>query len=155
MNEDLLVTKPVRNGRAGLEASAELSARNVKGLNSFRNLVDRLVLVCRRQISHLLERHHLDLEFISVLGDKVLRIVGAVEVLSFGVLSGASVVTADDKVGCTEVFTDNGVPYGFARACHAHRLNEMYLSVRVIELKNMHEPREAKQDAPFHWDTWP
>lgn len=49
-----------------------------------------------------------------------LGIVRTVEVDSLRVLSGSSVVTADDKVGGAKVLADDCVPDGLARTSHAH-----------------------------------
>jgi len=54
------------------------------------------------------------------LGDKVLGIVGAVEVFPGAVLSRAGVVSSDDEVGATKVLPDDRVPQGLPRTGHAH-----------------------------------
>lgn len=55
-----------------------------------------------------------------VLCDEVLCVVRAVEVLALRVFAGPRVVPTDDEVGCAKVLADDGVPDGFARACHSH-----------------------------------
>lgn len=118
--DDFLVTEPVGDGGACPETLSELSARDVESLDTLGYLIDRLVLVGGRKVGHLLEGHHLDLELVVVLDDKVLGIVGTVEVLALGVLSRTGVVTSDDEVCCAEVLTDDRVPDGFAGTSHAH-----------------------------------
>jgi len=50
----------------------------------------------------------------------MLSIVGAIELDTLGVASGASVVSSDNEVSGTMVLTDNGVPDGLTGSSHAH-----------------------------------
>ena len=68
----------------------------------------------------MLEGDDLDAEFLSVFLYCVLRVVRAIEVFSGAVFAGSGVVAADDEVGSTVVFTDDGVPNCFSRPAHAH-----------------------------------
>ena len=116
-----LVAEPVRDGGTSLEALPELGARNVKGLDTLGNFVDRLVLVRRWEVRHHLEWYHLDLKFVVVLCDQILCVVRAVEVLALRVLTRTSVITTDDEVSRTKVLTDDRVPDGFTGTSHTHR----------------------------------
>lgn len=115
-----LVTEPIRDGCPGPEAFAQLSSRDVKSLHAGRDLVDRLILVGGRKVGHLLEWNHLDLEFILELLDKFLGIIRAIKILSMRILSRASMVSTDNKVSCTKVFANDGMPDCFAGSSHPH-----------------------------------
>ena len=115
-----LVTEPIRNGSTGLEPPAKLCTRDIKSLYTLGYLINRLVLIHRRHISHLLEWHHLNLDLVAVLGDKVLCIIRTIEVLSLRVLPRTSVITNDNEMRRTKVLTDDSVPDGFARTSHTH-----------------------------------
>lgn len=97
-------------------------------------LIHGLILIRRRQISHLLERYHLNLDLIPILRHQLLRVIRSVEVLASAVLPGPGVVTSDDEVSGTEVLADDGMPEGFAGPAHAHcerEEGEVAHSVRV------------------------
>ena len=68
----------------------------------------------------MLEGDDFDTQFLSVLLDCVLCVVGAVEVFSGAVFAGPGVVTANDEVRGAVVFADNGVPDCFSGAAHTH-----------------------------------
>ena len=67
-----------------------------------------------------MERNHSNTQLIAVLGDKFLRVVGVVKVLSIRIFSRASVIAADNEMRCTVVFANDGVPECLARPRHAH-----------------------------------
>lgn len=132
---NLLVAEPVRDGSTGLEALAELSARDVESLDTLRDLIHWLVFIRRGKVRHLLEGHHLDLQLVAVLGDQVLSIVRSIEILACRVLARASVVTANDEVRHTKVLADDRVPDGLTRSSHAHgewEEGELTHTVRVL-----------------------
>jgi hypothetical protein len=120
MDKGALVTEPIRNGSTGPQTLPELGTRDIESLDALGNLIDWLVLIRAGKVGHLLEGNHLDLQFVVVLDDEVLGIVGTVEVLACRVLARTSVVTTDDEVGRTVVFADNGMPDGLTRAGHSH-----------------------------------
>lgn len=60
------------------------------------------------------------MQLIVILGDNVLRIVGAVKVLSLRVFSRTRVIATHDKVRRAVVFADYGVPNCLSRPRHAH-----------------------------------
>jgi|ERR1700722_18318736 len=56
-----------------------------------------------------------------ILCHEVLCVIRAIKILSTRVLTRASMISSDNEMRCTKVFSDNGMPNGFTRACHAHR----------------------------------
>ncbi len=68
----------------------------------------------------MLEGDDFDAEFLSVFLYCVLRVVRAIEIFSGAVFAGSGVVAADDEVGSTVIFPDDGVPNCFPRPAHAH-----------------------------------
>jgi hypothetical protein len=118
--DDLGVGEPLRDVGAGAQALAQLGAGDVEGLDALGDLVLGLVLVGIGQVGHHLEGHDLDAELVLVLLDGLLCVVGAVELLALGVLTGPGVVATDDEVCGTEVLADDGVPDGLAGTAHAH-----------------------------------
>lgn len=75
------------------------------------------------------------MQFVSVLANQVLGVVMTVEVLSLGVLSRSSMITADDEVSRSKVFANNGMPEGFTGSSHAHgerKKCEVTHSIRVF-----------------------
>lgn len=118
--DNLGVREPLGDVSAGAQALAELGAGDVQGLGAGGNLISGLVLVGVRAVGDLLELNDLDAELLLVLLDKVLGIVGAVEVFALGVLAGAGVVTSDDEVSSTVVLTDDGVPERLTGSTHTH-----------------------------------
>jgi hypothetical protein len=83
---------------------------------SSTGIVLRLLL----HVDHLLEVDHLDADLGRVGLEQLLRVVGAVEVLSLAVLPRPRVVAAHDHVGAAVVAADDAVPDGLARARHPH-----------------------------------
>jgi hypothetical protein len=118
--DDGLVTEPIGDGSTGSETFSEFGTRDVGGRGTLGNLVDRLVLVGTGKVGHHLERNHLDVKLVLVLGDEFLSVIRSVKVLSLRVLSGSGVVSTDDKVSRTKVFSDDGVPDGFPGSSHSH-----------------------------------
>lgn len=119
-SNNLGVREPLGDVGASAETTAELSSGNVEGLGASGDLIRGDVLVRVGQVGDLLERHDLNVDLVLVLLDKVLGIVRAVEILAGRILSGASVVTANDEVGGSVVLTDNGVPECLTGTSHAH-----------------------------------
>ena len=72
----------------------------------------------------MLERDHSDLQLIAILRDELLGVIRTIKVLSQRVLSGASMVTANNKVGCAIIFADNSMPYCLTGPCHTHGKGE-------------------------------
>lgn len=118
--DDLGVGEPLGNGETRAQAAAELGTADVEGLGALRDLVGRHVLVGLGDVGHHLEGHNLDTDLILVLLDKLLGVVGAVEVDTLRVLTRTGVVTADDEVGHTVVLTDQRVPDSLTGTTHAH-----------------------------------
>ena len=95
-------------------------AGNVEGTDAFLDLVDGLVLIGIGEVGHHLEGDNLDAELVLVLLHLVLSIIRAIEIHTLGVLSRASVITANDEVGSTVILADDGVPDSLTGASHAH-----------------------------------
>jgi hypothetical protein len=68
----------------------------------------------------LLERYDLDSKLALVLLNRVLCVIGAVEIDTLRVLARSGMITSNNEVGSTVILADNGVPNGFARTTHAH-----------------------------------
>jgi len=117
---DFRIGEPLGDILPRAQAGAQLSAADVEGAHAGGDLVVGSVFVAVGQVDHLLEGHHFDAELLSVLFDCVLCVVGAVEVLSGGVLAWTGVVAADDEVRGAVVFADDGVPDCFSGAAHSH-----------------------------------
>ena len=130
--DDLGVREPSRNLLTSAETVAELGTRDVHGAGALRNLVGGHVLVVVGDVDHLLELDHLDAELLLVLLDECLSIVRAVVVLAVLVLTGTSVVTADNEVGRTVVLTDNCVPQSFTGTTHAHGQGQQSQSSHTV-----------------------
>ncbi|MPL71146.1 hypothetical protein SDC9_16917 [bioreactor metagenome] len=115
--------EPVRNLQPFAQAAAQFRARDVEDgdLVLVGDLVGRLVLGALLHIDHLLEVDHLAADLRLVLGEQLLRVIGAVEILAGAVLARAGMVAADDHVGAAVVAADDAVPDRLARAGHAHR----------------------------------
>jgi hypothetical protein len=60
------------------------------------------------------------MQLVTILGDKLLRIVGPVKILSIRIFSGAGVIATHDKVRRAVVFADDGVPERLSRPRHSH-----------------------------------
>lgn len=118
--DNLGVGEPLGDVGAGAQTAAQLGTGNVQSLDALGDLVDGAVLVGVGQVGDHLELDDLDTELILVLLNGVLGIVGAVEVDTLGVLTGTSVVTADNEVSGTVVLTDNSVPDSFTGTTHTH-----------------------------------
>lgn len=130
--DDLRVREPSRNLLTSAETVAKLGTGNVHGAGTLRDLVGGHVLVVIWDVDHLLEFDHLDAKLLLVLLDKFLSIVRAVVVLAVLVLTGTSVVTADNEVGRTVVLTDNGVPQSLTRTTHAHGQGQQSQSSHTV-----------------------
>jgi hypothetical protein len=109
---------------AGAQAATELGTGDVEGLDASGDLINGAVLVGVGEVGNHLELDDLDAELVLVLLDGVLGIVRAVEVLTLGVGTRTSVVTADNEVGGTMVLTDDGVPDGLTGTTHTHSQTE-------------------------------
>jgi len=69
---------------------------------------------------HLAE-DDLEADFVFIFFDEGVGVVGSVEIFTvFFLVAGAGVVSTDDEVGASVVFSDEGVPDGFAGTGHAH-----------------------------------
>lgn len=117
---DLGVREPLRNLAAGPEPGAQLGTGDIEGADALGDGVDGRVLVAIGQVGHHLEGNDLDAEFVTVLLDRVLGVIGSVEVDTLAVLARTGVVTTDDEVGRTVVLADDGVPDGLTRTTHTH-----------------------------------
>jgi hypothetical protein len=98
-------------------------------------LIHGLILISPWQISHLLERYHINFQLVVVLYEQVLRIIWSIEVGPCAILSWASMVSSNDEVGGAKVLTDDGVPDRFSWSTHAHGKGkecEMGHSIRVF-----------------------
>lgn len=118
--DDLGIREPLGNLAAGAESCAQLGTGDVQGADTLGDGVDGRVLVAVGQVGHHLERNDLDAELVAVFLNRVLSVVGAVEVDTLTVLAGTGVVTTNDEVGRTVVLSDNGVPDGLTRTTHTH-----------------------------------
>ena len=100
--------KPVGDFQPLLQAAAQLGAGDVEDGDVILvgDLVDGLVLGAFLHIDHVFEIDHLDADFLLVLAEQVLRVVGAVEILARRVLARPGVVAADDHVGAAVVAAD-------------------------------------------------
>src|ERR1700694_2380769 len=114
------ISEPRGNIAALVEALPEFSARNVQHLCPLRNCVGWHVTVFVLQIDHHLEGNHGDSHFLFMLLEEFLSIVGTVEVLAVCVFSRTSMIAANDKVRAAVIFTNQDVPYRFARSAHPH-----------------------------------
>lgn len=144
-SNNLRVREPFWNVGTSAETAAELSSGNVEGFGASGNLIRGNVLVRVGQVSDLLEGHYLDVDLVLVLLDKVLGIVRAVEILAGRVLSGTSVVTANDEVSGSVVLADDGVPEGLTGTSHAHGQGQ--------EGEGCHSGRVAANDGLVDTDT--
>ena len=118
--DNLGVGEPFGDVSTGAQTLTQLGTGNVKGADISGDLVLGLVLVDVRAVGDLLELDDLDTQLALVLLDSVLSVVGAVEVLTLGVLTGAGVVTTNNEVGGTMVLPDDGVPDGLTGTTHTH-----------------------------------
>ena len=118
--DDFRVGEPFGDVGPGAQPLAQLGAGDVQGAGAGGDLVLGLVLVGIGAVGDLLELDDLDAQFVLVLLDGVLGVVGAVEVDALGVLAGPGVVAADDEVGGPVVLPDDGVPDGLAGTAHPH-----------------------------------
>ena len=118
--DNLGVGEPLGDVSTGAQTLAQLGTGDVEGADISGDLVLGLVLVDVRAVGDLLELDDLDTQLALVLLDGVLSVVGAVEVLALGVLTGTGVVTANNEVGGTMVLPDDGVPDGLTGTTHTH-----------------------------------
>ena len=118
--DNLGVGEPFGDVSTGAQTLTQLGTGNVKGADISGDLVLGLVLVDVRAVGDLLELDDLDTQLALVLLDGVLSVVGAVEVLALGVLTGTGVVTANNEVGGAMVLPDDGVPDGLTGTTHTH-----------------------------------
>lgn len=118
--DNLGVGEPLGNMGAGAQTLAKLGTGDIKSLGACGDLVLGFILVVVRAVGDLLEGNDLDTELVLVLLDELLGVVGPVEVLALGVLTGTSVVTADDEVSRTVVLADNGMPESLTGTTHTH-----------------------------------
>ena len=118
--DNLGVGEPFGDVSTGAQTLTQLGTGNVKGADISGDLVLGLVFINVRAVGDLLELDDLDTQLALVLLDSVLSVVGAVEVLTLGVLTGTGVVTANNEVGGTMVLPDDGVPDGLTGTTHTH-----------------------------------
>lgn len=118
--DNLGVGEPFGDVSTGAQTLTQLGTGNVKGADISGDLVLGLVFINVRAVGDLLELDDLDTQLALVLLDSVLSVVGAVEVLTLGVLTGAGVVTTNNEVGGTMVLPDDGVPDGLTGTTHTH-----------------------------------
>ena len=118
--DNLGVGEPLGDVSTGAQTLTQLGTGNVKGADISGDLVLGLVFINVRAVGDLLELDDLDTQLALVLLDSVLSVVGAVEVLTLGVLTGAGVVTTNNEVGGTMVLPDDGVPDGLTGTTHTH-----------------------------------
>lgn len=114
------VGEPFGDFFAGAEPVAEFGAADVEGSDAGGDFVFGSVFVAVGEVGHHLEGDDFDSEFVSVLLHGVLRVVGAVEFFTLGVLSGPCVISSDDEMGCSVILSDDSVPYRFSWATHTH-----------------------------------
>ena len=82
-----------------------------------------------------MERHHLDGQLFMIFRNKYLGIIRAIEILSFTILPGTSMITTNNEVSRTEIFTDDSMPNGFSWTCHTHskgQKSQLCHSVRIL-----------------------
>jgi hypothetical protein len=118
--DDTSVREPIGNGSTSPQSLSEFRTGNIGSWSTLGHLVDRLVLVGTRQVSHSLERNHFNLQLVLELSNELLRVVRTVEVFTLRVLSRSGVITSDNEVGGSEVFSDNSVPNGLSGSSHSH-----------------------------------
>lgn len=118
--DNLGVGEPFGDVSTGAQTLTQLGTGNVKGADISGDLVLGLVFINVRAVGDLLELDDLDTQLALVLLDSVLSVVGAVEVLTLGVLTGTGVVTTNNEVGGTMVLPDDGVPDGLTGTTHTH-----------------------------------
>lgn len=119
-SNNLGVREPLGDVSTSAKTATELSSGNVESLSAGGDLIRGDVLVRVGQVGDLLEGHDLNVDLVLVLLDQILGIVRPVKVLAGRVLSGTSVITANDEVSRSVVLADNGVPESFTRTSHAH-----------------------------------
>ena len=118
--DDLGVREPLGDVSTGAQTLAELSTGDVEGADTSGDLVLGTILVVIGAVGDLLELDDLDTQLGLVLLDGVLSIVGAVEFLTLGVLTGTGVVTTNNEVSGTMILPDDGVPDGLTGTTHTH-----------------------------------
>ena len=117
---DFRVREPFWDIFSAAQAGTELRAGDVECADAWGDFVVGFVFVAVGEVDHLLEGYNFDAEFLSILFYRVLCVIRSVEILPSTVLAGAGVIAADDEVGCTVVFADDGVPDCFSGSAHAH-----------------------------------
>lgn len=118
--DDLGVREPLRDLATGSEPCTQLGTGDVQGADALGDGVDGRVLIAVGQVGHHLEGHNLNAKLIAVLLNRVLSVVGAVEIDALAVLAGTGVVTTDDEVCRAVVLSDNGMPDGLTGTTHTH-----------------------------------
>ena len=105
-----------------LQTATQLGARDVEDGDVILvfDLVNRLVLRALGHPNHMFEVDHFDAHFFLMSAEQILRVIGAIEIITGRVLAGARVVAAHDEMGAAVVLADQTVPHGLAGAGHAH-----------------------------------
>ena len=115
--------EPLGDFEAFGQAAAQFRARDIEDRNFIFvfDLVHGFILRTLVNPNHMFEVDHFDAHFCLMFAEQVLRIIGAVEINTLGVVARPGVIAAYDKVCAAVVFADQPVPNRFARASHAHR----------------------------------
>jgi hypothetical protein len=142
---DLWIREPFGDLTTVSETAAKFSTGDIKSADTSWDLILRAILVTVWEVCHHLEGDDFDTKLRFVLLNCVLCIVWTVELLAFAILSWACVITANDEMGCTEVFADNGVPDSFTRTAHSHCQRQ--------EAENSHAIGVSREKCLVHTDS--
>ena len=115
------ISKPRRNVAPFVQSLAQFRAGDIQNPRALWNFVRRNITVLIFQVHHHLEGNHRNAHFRFMFLEKLLGIIGPIERFAIRVLSGTCMIAAHDEVCATVIFSNQPVPYCFARATHAHR----------------------------------
>ena len=69
----------------------------------------------------MFEIHHFETDLVLMAAKEVLRIIGAIKILTLAVFSRPGMIPPNDKMATAVVFSNKRMPNCFTRACHTHR----------------------------------
>ena len=103
-----------------MQTPTQFPARKLQRSGGFADLVLRHVLCTVLDVDHISKRHDRNVELVRIFLQELLRLIRTVKRLAIAVRSGARMVTANDEVRATVVFSNERMPERFTRAGHAH-----------------------------------
>lgn len=118
--DDLREGEPMGNLDALEETTTKFSTTDVEDAHSSGDLVFFTIVLELLDVNNHAIDENLDSNGVFVCKEKLLGGVWVIEGFSFAVVSGASMITSDDKVGATIVLANDGVPAGLTGTGHAH-----------------------------------